>query len=962
MPHPPTSDDAGARTRAPAGRVVGLDGPGWLLREALGDTWRWYVDAPVTARNNAADAARAAVEAPGWWPARVPGSVVTDLARAGELPDPYRDRNSRAAEWTGARHWVYRRTVDLPPLAPGERAVLELDGVDPSGTVLWDGEPLGRVEGLYHRFRAAVPAAAAAPGEHRLAVVVDPVPPNEPQVGRTERVRAHRPRMTEGWDFCPRLPHQGLWRPARVVVDRVHLAEVTIRADLVGVPAPASGGARSEAGAPGPVRWLPAPSSAGSTEVAGAVPGDGVVRVRGAVEVGDGGDAALDVEVLDASGSVVAAERVDLPRPDPARPPAALDLALRVPAPDLWWPRRLGAPATYAVRLAVRGGRELWRGTVGFRTARLVPNPGAPAGARAYTAEVNGVRLPLVGWNWAPADAQYGTVTRQRVEHLVALAAASGAALLRVWGGGLVETEEFYEACDRAGLLVWQELSQSSSGMQSAPSEDPAFVDLMRREAAAVVPARVHHPSLLLWGGGNELDLDGVPLDEARSPVLAALRDEVARLDPGRAWLPTSPTGPAFHHRADVIAAAPDDQHDVHGPWEHQGLTRQHALADAGTCLAHSEFGVEGMANRRLLDHLVPADRVWPLDRSNPVHRHLGEWWDNAPLVQECFAGRLTDVDGYRRASQHLQATGLAYAVEADRRRWPRCSLVLPWQLAESYPNSWCTAVVDHLGDPKPAFHAVTRAFAPDRATLRTATTAWGGRVHAAAEVWLWSDAGVAGGSEVVARLRTADGDVLAERRWALGDPVREPRPVGDLRIPASGLPGAAVLLWEVAWTAAGGAVLDHEVVVATSAADLSPLLDLAPAAVDVTVLPDGPDAAVVEVAHRGGPAVVGLALLDARPAGAPGWAVLDGDPRPLLPGRSRTLRARWTPGSGPGSGLEWSVLPGHAGRVGQNAPVNPTGRRPLTLTAWNLPAVDLDLGPAPHAPTAPRVPLEARP
>ncbi|GIG35865.1 hypothetical protein Cpa01nite_12460 [Cellulomonas pakistanensis] len=883
------------------GRVLVLDGPGWLVREALGDTWQWYVDAPVVARNNAADAARTAAATPGWWPATVPGSVVTDLARAGELPDPYRDRNSRAAEWTGARHWVHRRTVDLPARAPGDRVVVELDGVDPSGTVLWDGAPLGRVEGLYHPFRAEVPAAAAAPGEHRLAVVVDPVPPNEPQVGRTERVRVHRPRVTEGWDFCPRLPHQGLWRSARVVVDRVQLAGVTVRADLVG-------------GRPD-------------------CPADGVVRVRGTVEVGDGGDAAVDVEVVDAARTVVAAGRVDLPgEAGPGAPGTRpLDAAVRVPAPDLWWPRRLGAPTTYAVRVRVPHGRTLWRGTVGFRTARLVGNAGAPAGARGYTAEVNGVRVPLVGWNWAPADAQHGTVTRERLEHLVGLAAASGAVLLRVWGGGLVETEDFYDACDRAGLLVWQELSQSSSGVQSAPSEDPAFVDLLRREAAAVVPARTHHPSLLLWGGGNELDRDGVPLDEERSPALAALRDEVARLDPGRAWLPTSPTGPAFHHRADVIAAAPDDQHDVHGPWEHQGLTGQHALADAGTCLAHSEFGVEGMANRRLLDHLVPADRVWPLDRSNPVHRHLGEWWDNAPLVQECFGGRLTDVDGYRRASQHLQATGLAYAVEADRRRWPRCSLVLPWQLAESYPNTWCTAVVDHLGDAKPAFHAVTRAFAPDRATLRTATSAWGGRAHAAAEVWLWSDAGVAAGSEVVARLRTADGDVLAEQRWAVPDPVRGPRPVGELRCPASALPRASVLLWEVRWAAAGGAVLDHEVAVATSAADLAPLLDLAPAVVDVTARPDGPDAALVTVAHRGGPAVVGLALLDARPAGAPGRAVLDGDPRPLLPGGSRTLRARWRPG--------------------------PTPDRRLALEAWNLPAVEL----APPVP-APRAPQEARP
>lgn len=905
MPDPLTSPDADPD----AGRVLDLDGDGWFLREALGDTWQWYVDGGAHGLNNAADAARAAATTPGWWPATVPGSVVTALAAAGELPDPYRGRSSRAAEWTGARSWVHRRVVDLPPVPAGHRVVVELDGVDPSGTLFWDGEAIGRVDGLYHRLRAEVPEARTAPGPHRLAVVVDPLPPSEPQVGRTERVRTHRPRMTEGWDFCPRLPHQGLWRSARVVVDRVHLASAAVRADLL-------------------------PDA------------DGLVRVTGTVEVADDGPARVVAEVLDGAGRVVASAAVDLPGPGAGR---ALAVTVPVDRPARWWPARLGVPATYTVRLRA-AGRTLWSGTVGFRTARLVANAGAPAGARGYTAEVNGVRLPLVGWNWAPADAQYGAVPPARVRHLVDLAARSGAALLRVWGGGLVETEELYDACDRAGLLVWQEFSQSSSGMQSAPATDAAFVDLLRREAAALVPARTHHPSLLLWGGGNELDEGGVPLDEDRSPALAALRDEVARLDPGRSWLPTSPTGPAFHHRADVIAAAPDDQHDVHGPWEHQGLTGQHALADAGTCLAHSEFGVEGMVNRRLLDHLVPAADVWPLDRSNPVHRHLGEWWDNAPLVQECFGGRLADVEGYRRASQHLQATGLAYAVEADRRRWPRCSLVLPWQLAESYPNTWCTAVVDHLGDPKPAYHAVARAFAPDRATLRTATSAWAGRSHAVAQVWLWSDAGVQRGSRVAARLRrAADGAVLAERRWHVPEPVAEPRPVGELRCPAAVLPEAEVLLWEVEWAAPDGTPLDHEVVVATSAADLSPLLELPPATVDVGIArdpsdpgdphdpadPSEEDAVVVTVTHRAGPAVVGLALLDARPAGAPGWAVLDGDPRPLLPGATRRLRARWR-GDRPDGAAAGGVPP----------------RRPLTLEAWNLTPTTLD--PTTSAPTSP--------
>jgi beta-mannosidase len=830
-----------------------LNGAGWTMREALGETWRWYIDAPLTGwGNNVGDAARAGQRAPGWWPAEVPGSVVTDLWRAGELPDPYRGRATRAAEWTGDRAWVYRRTVDLRRLAPGEQAVLEFDGIDPSGSVFWDGELLGCVFGLYRRARFAVPDRLATAGEHRLAVVLDPIPPSQPQVGRTELVRVHRPRMNEGWDFCPRFPHQGIWRPARLVVSDAHVHDVGVRTTLDRL-------------------------------------GHGRVELAATVTATGGPDVRFEFRLVDAGGRPVAAQRGSTSGSELV---AELDVA----APELWWPRGYGRPVTYTAQLFVADEPDpVWQGTVGFRRAELVPNPGAPADARPYTAVVNGTAMPLLGWNWAPVDAQYGAVRPARVQHLVELAARSGARLLRVWGGGLVESEEFYDACDRAGLLIWQEFSQSSSGMQSAPSTDDAFVRLMIDEAAAVIPARTHHPSLFLWGGGNELDLDGTPLTEQHSPVLAAVRDTVARLDPGRAWTPTSPTGPVFHNRLDVIAAAPDRQHDVHGPWEHQGLRGQHTLYDAGCSLSHTEFGVEGMTNRRALERLVPEPDRWPADRTNPVYRHLGDWWNNAPLVQHSFGDRLTDLEALQRASQLLQATGLGYAVEADRRRYPHCSTVLPWQLAESYPNAWCTSSVDHAGNPKPAYYAVTRAFAPSRVTLRTPTSVWADEPELVAEAWLWAEAGEAAGTRVTARLLSAFGEVLAERGWTVDAAISHPYRAGTLGVPAADVPADAVVIWELSWQRPDGSLVDREAVLACTGADFAPLLDLAPAALEVSVA-----AGAVEVTHRGGPAVIGLQVVDDRPDGAPGWICCDGDPRPLLPGEARRFGVRGDHTDGP--------------------------------------------------------------
>jgi beta-mannosidase len=587
--------------------VVALE---WQVKGWLGDEWRWYVNKPW--------------EHPGFIPARVPGSVVDDLLRAGEVPDIYFERNSRLAEWAADRTWVYRSRVS-------GAQTLEFQGVDFECEVFLDGDEVARHVGMFTPFSVDVPA-----GEHLLAVAVLAAPESEAQVGVTSRVRVHKPRMNYGWDFCPRLVHQGIWRP---VGAPVRYPQVTYR--------------------------------------------DGVGRVE------------LDGELL-----------------------------LEVEQPERWWPNGSGEQKLY------RAGD--W--DVGFRTIELAPNEDAPGGALPYTLVVNGERTFIRGWNWVPIDVDYGVPHPEKLERLLRLAVRANVNVLRVWGGGVIESDEFYSWCDRLGILVWQEFSQSSSGLESTPSDDPGFVQALAEDARHIVPSRAHHPSLFAWCGGNELAWpDGEPVDE-RSPAIRALGDVVRELDPDRVWLATSPTGPK-------------GTWDMHGPWEHQGLRAHNEHYDSRTNLIHSEFGVEGMAND--LSMIAPEHR-WPADKSNPVYEHLGAWWNNALLVQEAFGGRIEDVETMRRASQWLQYEGLRYAVEATIRRAWRASGVLPWQFNESFPNAWCTSAVDWWANPKPAYFGVARAYggAP---SAQFATCAWGGLGEVRARVG------------APARLIDLDGRVVAE-------------------------------------------------------------------------------------------------------------------------------------------------------------------------------------------------------
>ncbi len=680
--------------------VSSLDGDEWQLKGFLGEEWQWHLNKPW--------------DAPGWLPARVPGSVLDDLMRAGEVADVYRERNSRLAEWVPQRAWIYRRRVT------GSR--IEFGGVDHEATVFVDGKELIHHEGAFTPFAVDVPE-----GEHLLAVVVHAAPESEPQVGRTSRVRVHKSRMGYGWDFCPRIVHQGIWRPVTLDPPRERFPLVTLE--------------------------------------------EGV----GTVE--------LDGEIV-----------------------------LRVESPELWWPNGMGEQRLY------RAGDYL----VGFRTVELDD----------YRVAVNGRTMPIKGWNWVPIDALYGVPRPEKLAHLLGLAARAGVNLLRVWGGGLVETHEFYELCDRLGLLVWQDFSQSSSGIESVPSDDPEFVATMVADAREIVPRLRRHPSLAVWCGGNELDGDD------STPVLAALRAVVRELDPERAWLATSPLG----------------ERDEHGPWEHQGLRGQYEHYNTRTSVLHSEFGVEGMTNRRALEALIDEEHRWPAERTNPVYEHLGAWWNNSALVQEVFGGRIEDLETMRRASQWLQYEGLRYAVEATLRRGAG---VIPWQFNESYPNAWCTCAVDYHGQPKPAYYGVARAYrgAP---SARFATCAWGGEREARARV-----AGPA-------RFVDLDGAVIAESTG------------GEIAARLDAF-GSDVFLLDLE---------GRNRYVMTRTENLAPLLDLPAAQVGVERARNS-----LVLRHTAGPAAIGVVIETVVCSDS----VLD-----LLPGEERTIEVD---GDGPVRAEGWNAL-----------------------------------------------------
>ncbi|MFH1177905.1 MAG: glycoside hydrolase family 2 TIM barrel-domain containing protein [Acidobacteriota bacterium] len=643
---------------------LSLGGADWVTAPFLGEEWRLR------------QAYRRETAATGWLPATVPGSVHFDLLRAGEIADPYFERNSRLAEWVHQRDWVFKRDFTVPRRWAGRRITLHLAGIDSEAQIYLDGERLGEHRSMFAPALLDLTGRVRSGERHHLAIAVKAAPPAPPQLGRTSEVRTHKPRMGYGWDFAGRLVNLGLWQEVSLeATGATRLADVWVRPRLRGA------GAR--------------------------------ITVCSST---DGPAAELTVELLGSGGNLVATGKGG-------------EVSLRVDEPALWWPQGWGQQPLYTCRVTARtGGMVSDRREVAFgiRSLTLAANPWPPPGVapageapRPCTFTVNGRRIFIKGCNWAPVELMYGRGDlAERYRHLIALAQRAGCNLLRVWGGGLIERELFYDLCDHAGMLVWQEFILSSAGTDNVPASDPAYVALLEHEAEAIIPARRNHPSLALWCGGNELtDAGGVPAT-TREPALATLARAVERLDPDRPFLPASPSGPVFECTATASRERPAELHDVHGPWGTQGSDETYHLYNLSTALFHSEFGAQGAAAPASLARFMSPARQWPPDETNPIWLHHGGWWLHREQVQQVF-GEVRTLDRYWRLSQLLQAESVRYAVEANRRRWPACSGAVVWQLNEPWPNAHCTSLVDYYLRPKMAYYYLKRAFAPVAGSLR---------------------------------------------------------------------------------------------------------------------------------------------------------------------------------------------------------------------------------------------------
>jgi beta-mannosidase len=623
-----------------------------------------------------------------WIPAIVPGGVHESLLAADRIPNPLAGDNEPTVRWIEDRDWWYRARFAMPDRTAGEHVRLGFDGLDTIVDLWLDGVPLGHHE---NQFRpASFDLTDVAAGEHVLLLRFSPPLPDglaegeEPggvgPRGPMRRVRdLRKAAFSWGWDFGPRLPGIGSCGPVHLDVIRgpIFSGHHVTMIDL-------------------------APDHSRAT-----------VRMRAEIE-GDGLSVAFTLTSpvgVRLTGTAPVLEGV-----------ATLDLELD--DPELWWTHDLGDQPLYAARMAIADGDTV-EDRVGLRTIELDRSDEPVEGGHLFRFVLNGVPLFVRGANWVPPSPFVNSVELRVYRDLVLRAREGNLTMLRVWGGGIYERDDFYSACDELGVLVWQDFMFACVDY---PGDSESFHAEVDAEARYQVARLRNHPCLALWCGNNEVEIINLIRNGGQETgdwgrrifhdLLPAIVNEIdgsAHYWPGSPWGDGGPEAVNGVHEGDRHDW--EVWHGLYVPGLTQGDGQYATPGDArhyrryadDTGRFVSEFGVLSAPDRSTLDRWLPG--VGLHDEIFEIHDHDFPSTKSDELF-DVTTGIPSDMDEYVALSQAVQAEAIAFAMEHFRRRQPLTAGALVWEFNDSWPAmTW--SLVDFDGVPKAAYYAMARASAP---------------------------------------------------------------------------------------------------------------------------------------------------------------------------------------------------------------------------------------------------------
>ena len=638
----------------------------------------------------------------GFIPAKVPGSVYNDLINAGRMEDPYWRDNEMAALELMKNDFEYRGSFDVDgdELADSDEVILRFNGLDTIADIELNGESLGSVNNMHRVWDYHVKDMLKIDGNELVILFHSPVKyideqyKEDPAILGTEDAMRGFPKIRKGhymfgWDWGPRLPDAGIWKDVEVLaLKKARLESVYVRQEFNDDLTKAE------------LKFDVSETGDGSLSPKSSKTGAIMQNLDIINRETENRPLSPIVTVIDPDGNILY-DKVDI------------SSEMVINDPKLWWPNGLGDQPLYTVRVELVDENGLvldeWERRIGLRKMEMSTVRDEFGAEFAHV--VNNVKFFAMGADYIPEDNILSRCSRARTEDLLKQCTAANFNCIRVWGGGLYPSDDFYDVCDELGLVVWQDFMFACANYRLTRD----FEENILAELKDNIRRLRHHASLGLWCGNNEMEMfvdkgEWGAKNEIKSDYVKMYEYLFPRLleeeDPDRFYWPASPScGGGFDEPNSP------DRGDVHY-WDVWHGNKPFTEYRKFYFRYLSEFGFQSFPSIKTVETFTePSDRnVF----SYVMEKHQRNASANGKIMNYMEQTFLypTDLDTLIYASQLLQAEAIRYGVEHFRRNRGRCMGTVYWQLNDCWPvASWSS--IDYYGRWKALHYYARRFFAP---------------------------------------------------------------------------------------------------------------------------------------------------------------------------------------------------------------------------------------------------------
>jgi len=660
-----------------------------------------------------------------WFPVEVPGEVHLALFDAGKIPDPFVGEKELEVQWVAETDWEFEGIISLPHALLNQGKIwLHFDGLDTLAEIWLNGSLVGETQNAFRSYEWEVKDLITGEQNQLRILFHSPVKYVEERQKKApllspDQSIAGGPYLRKapcqwGWDWGPKLPPIGIWKDAYFMGCTIaKLKSIHVRQ-----------------------KHLFDGSVELSAEARITLCNDEHLQMCMTLEDPGGHVFATTCKFLDGCARAM----------------------IEIPDPVLWWPSGYGEQALYDVRISLATEDEVLLDRqnfqIGLRRVELKQEP--DEFGESFTFIVNDVPIFAKGSNWIPVDSFPTRISRKDLERLIGDAARANHNMIRVWGGGFYESEDFYDLCDQFGLLVWQDFPFACS---IYPLDDPAFLENLYQEVIDNVSRIRHRASLALWCGNNEMDQgweqwgwETEELQKYQEPYKTffyeTLPGWLKKLDPDTPyWFSSPSSGTAFEN------SNSNEDGDAHY-WDVWHGSKPFSAYREQYPRFMSEFGFQSLPPLKTIQTYADENH-WNL-MDYQIEHHQRSPYASAMFLAQMALHFMMPVDfpSLVYLMMVLQAEGIRYGVEHWRRNRHRVSGTLYWQLNDCWPvASWSS--LDYFGRWKALHYASRRFYAPLLLSIEDDLE------HARMKLHITNDLQNTWEGQVVWRLMRLDGEVL---------------------------------------------------------------------------------------------------------------------------------------------------------------------------------------------------------